>query len=87
LTPADDVVEFKSSATTNTKESDMTLKMWTTGKVKDKSIRATHHTEAEAVAWIDEQKATDPEGVARGDYYIDPPAAICDLAVADDTHQ
>lgn len=42
-----------------------------TGK-NDKTIGPVWHlTMAEAEAWIEAQAHVDPEGVARGDYYID----------------
>lgn len=40
----------------------------------DGSVRPVpHKTLAEAEAWIAERQKIDPEGVARGDYYIDAP--------------
>ena len=47
--------------------------VWHTGDTRFPAPPVSHDTEAEAVAWIDEQSKSDPEGVNAGHYYIDGP--------------
>jgi len=44
-----------------------------TGSVDGTMSPVPHRTLAEAEAWIAEREKNDPEGVLRGDYYIDTP--------------
>ena len=47
---------------------------WYTGKTDGSLYPSVQHaSKAAAEAWITEQSRTDPLGVARGDYFLDPP--------------
>jgi hypothetical protein len=62
-------------------ETDLEVESWwffikqveyTTGKIGDSKVYR-HVSYDVALSWIEKQKKIDPEGVARGDYYIDSP--------------
>lgn len=46
---------------------------WYTGKKDGSLTPAVHETQAAAEQWIAARELYDPEGVSRGDYYIDAP--------------
>ena len=44
---------------------------YTTGRTADSSVRVAHKSYAAAIRWINTRAKVDPQGVRRGDYYID----------------